>query len=211
MSATLNPRSTSKPPTTAARPPRRARVWALGAGGLALLVLLAVGMRLDPRELPSALIGRPWPALALPRLDDPGQSEDASAWSGRARVVNLWASWCGTCREEHPALMALAGTLRKQGRADQLIGLNYKDPTEAARGWLARLGDPYSRTLVDAEGRMAIELGVYGAPETFVVDAGGRIVWKHAGALTPELIAQEVLPRLADPGEVATTAPGGRP
>lgn len=164
----------------------------------ALIALLVSGLGKDPRELKSVLVGKPWPVLERPLL---GAGADAaprnlSAWAGRPLLVNLWASWCEACADEHPALMSLAGTLRAQGRAGQLIGLNYKDRADAASAWLAQRGNPYAATLVDADGRLAIELGVYGAPESFVVDAGGRIAWKHVGPLTPELIQREVLPRL---------------
>lgn len=194
------PHTLSAPPTgPAGAPPARRRwgLWAVGLGGLALLGLLAVGMTRDPRELPSVRLGQPWPDRAMPQLDRDGLV-NPTQWRGQARIVNLWASWCATCAEEHPALMALAATLRSQGRTDQLIGLNYKDPTGDARAWLARRGDPYATSLVDADGRLAIDLGVYGAPETFVVDAQGRIAYRHVGALTPEVIARELLPRLAE-------------
>lgn len=164
--------------------------------GLALLGLLAVGMRHDPRELPSVRVGTLWPDRALPQLLQAGTVDGRRDWRGQARIVNVWASWCGTCREEHPVLLSLAATLRAQGRGGQLIGLNYKDDATEARAWLQRLGDPFATSLVDADGRMGIELGVYGAPETFVVDAQGRIVFRHAGALTPEIVAQALLPRL---------------
>ncbi len=171
-------------------------LWAAFSAVLALLALLAVGMTRDPRELPSVLIGKPWPALSLAQLGGSGAPIGPAELRGKAHVINLWASWCGTCREEHPTLLELAQTLRAKGRADQLIGLNYKDSTADATAWLTQLGNPYSTSIVDGDGRLAIELGVYGAPETFVVDAKGIIVWKHVGALTPELIAREVLPRI---------------
>ena len=173
--------------------------------GLALLGLLAVGMRHDPRELPSVRVGTLWPDRALPQLLQAGTVDGRRDWRGQARIVNVWASWCGTCREEHPVLLSLAATLRAQGRGGQLIGLNYKDDATEARAWLQRLGDPFATSLVDADGRMGIELGVYGAPETFVVDAQGRIVFRHAGALTPEIVARELLPRLV------ALAPSPRP
>ena len=173
--------------------------------GLALLGLLAVGMRHDPRELPSVRVGTLWPDRALPQLLQAGTVDGRRDWRGQARIVNVWASWCGTCREEHPVLLSLAATLRAQGRGSQLIGLNYKDDATEARAWLQRLGDPFATSLVDADGRMGIELGVYGAPETFVVDAQGRIVFRHAGALTPEIVAQALLPRLV------ALAPSPRP
>lgn len=183
------------------RPSRpRWGLWGAFAAALALLALLGVGMTRDPRELPSVLIGKPWPAMALPQLGGAaeGRPMGPDHWRGKPRVVNLWASWCATCRIEHPALLDLSRTLQAQGRADQLIGLNYKDRPGDALAWLDRLGDPFATSLVDADGRLAIELGVYGAPETFVVDAHGTIVWKHVGALTPELIAREILPRLEE-------------
>lgn len=199
------------PPRPLSTRPQSTRPWLIGLGllVLALLVLLAAGMRNDPRELPSVRLGKPWPALALPQLKQPGQVDGAVQWRGQARIVNVWASWCGTCREEHPVLLSLAATLQAQGRAQQLIGLNYKDAPGEARAWLNSLGDPFSTSLVDADGRMGIELGVYGAPETFVVDAEGRIAFRHAGALTPEIVARELLPRLvAAPSAPARPGPG---
>jgi cytochrome c biogenesis protein CcmG, thiol:disulfide interchange protein DsbE len=178
---------------------RRWGLWAAFAAAAALLVLLAVGMTLNPRELPSALIGKPWPAMVLPQLGSAaadGAPIGAAQLRGKPRVLNVWASWCAPCREEHPALLELARQLKAQGRADQLIGVNYKDPNADATRWLGRLGNPYATTLVDANGRLGIELGVYGVPETFLIDARGIIVWKHVGVLTPELIAREVMPRL---------------
>ena len=185
-------------PSSPAPPAGPQRRWALTlslSGLLGLLVLLGVGMTRDPHELPSVLIGQPWPAGTLPALEE-GPPAGIEQWRGRARLVNLWASWCETCREEQPVLLALAGTLRAQGRSDQLIGLNYKDRRGDALAWLQRWGNPFDRNVADTDGRMAIELGVYGAPESFVIDAEGRIAWKHAGALTSELVAREVLPRL---------------
>lgn len=176
--------------------PMKTGVILAALGGLALLGLLAVGMRHDPRELPSVRVGTLWPDRALPQLLQAGTVDGRRDWRGQARIVNVWASWCGTCREEHPVLLSLAATLRAQGRGGQLIGLNYKDDATEARAWLQRLGDPFATSLVDADGRMGIELGVYGAPETFVVDAQGRIVFRHAGALTAEVVARELLPHL---------------
>lgn len=186
------------------RPASAARIrWGLWSGllaALALLSVLGVGMTRDPRELPSALIGKPWPAMTLPALQVDGSNLlapiDPAQWRGKPRLINLWASWCATCGEEHPALMALAEQLRAKGHSDQLIGLNYKDQAANAGAWLQRLGNPYHRSISDLQGRLAMELGVYGAPESFVIDASGLIVWKHVGALTPDLIAKEVLPRL---------------
>jgi cytochrome c biogenesis protein CcmG/thiol:disulfide interchange protein DsbE len=176
--------------------------WALSLtllAALALLLLLAVGMTRDPRELPSVLIGKPWPQIALPQLGSTaadGEPIGPAQLRGKARLVNVWASWCGVCVEEHPVLLKLSKTLRAQGRADQLIGLNYKDETTDANAWLRQYQNPFATVLVDADGRMGMELGVYGAPESFLIDAQGVIVWKHVGALTPALVTKEILPRL---------------
>ncbi|MCL1962158.1 MAG: DsbE family thiol:disulfide interchange protein [Desulfovibrionaceae bacterium] len=180
------------------------RRWALSltiAVVLALLALLAWPLltRHDPRELPSVLIGKSWPDMALPQLGSAaagGEPVGPAQLRGKARLVNVWASWCAVCVEEQPVLMALGETLRKQGRADQLIGLSYKDKPADATAWLRRYGNPFATVLVDADGRMGIELGVYGAPESYLIDAQGIIVWKHVGELTPEVVAKEVLPRL---------------
>ncbi|MFN0184447.1 MAG: DsbE family thiol:disulfide interchange protein [Aquabacterium sp.] len=184
------------------RPPRREPrllLWISVVLLLALLALLAAGMGRDPRALPSALIGKPWPDMALPTLQvngPDGPPVNGRSWHGQARVVNLWASWCAACRQEHAVLLDLQRRLQAAGRADALVGLNYKDARADAQGFLRDLGNPFAMTLVDAEGRLGIELGVYGAPETFVVDAEGRILHKHVGALTPAVVARELLPRL---------------
>ncbi len=187
--------------TTTSLPPPAARprwpLW-LGLAAMAgLLLLLGLGLRHDPRELPSVLVGKPFPAFALPLLDG-GRMQQADL-AGLPRIINVWASWCATCREEHPALLALAAELRAAGRSQQLLGLNYKDQDGAARRWLAADGNPYSASIVDADGRLGIELGVYGVPETFVTDAQGRIVHKHVGALTPQVVRDTLLPLLALP------------
>jgi cytochrome c biogenesis protein CcmG/thiol:disulfide interchange protein DsbE len=166
---------------------------------LALLLLLAVGLTRDPRLLPSVMIGKPWPNRALPQLGSAAADGDLVGpvqLRGKARLVNVWASWCAVCSDEQPVLLALGETLREQGRADQLIGLNYKDKMSDATAWLQRYGNPFATVLVDADGRMGIELGVYGAPESYLIDAQGTIVWKQVGELTPDLIAKEVLARL---------------
>ncbi|MDO5623660.1 MAG: DsbE family thiol:disulfide interchange protein [Pseudomonadota bacterium] len=162
----------------------------------ALLVLLAVGLTRDPRELPSALIGQPWPARALPVLEAPEHRMGPADWRGKARLVNLWASWCVTCLQEHPELTRLSKQLAAQGHADQLLGLNYKDKRADALGWLGRHGNPFFASVVDEDGRLGIDLGVYGAPETFVVDAQGVIRFKHVGALTDEIIRTRIVPLL---------------
>lgn len=152
----------------------------------------------DPSALPSALIGRPAPDLALPPLeglkgDDgaiPGFSR-ADLATGEVTLVNVFGSWCGPCRDEHPLLVSLA----KSGQ--RMVGLNYKDSPENARRFLGGLGNPYSRVGVDPNGRAAIEWGVYGVPETFVVDGKGRIAFKHVGPLTEESVRLKLLPAIA--------------
>ena len=158
---------------------------------LALFVALAwflyAGLSLNPREVPSPLIGKPAPAFALPRLDDPTQTVKREDLLGKVWVMNVWASWCAPCREEHPLVIALA----KQ-RKVPVIGLNYKDRPGDARNWLERLGNPYAATLIDFDGKVGIDFGVYGVPETFVIDAHGLVRFKHVGALTPQVISQKL-------------------
>jgi cytochrome c biogenesis protein CcmG/thiol:disulfide interchange protein DsbE len=166
---------------------------------LALFVALAwflyAGLSLNPREVPSPLIGKPAPAFALPRLDDPTQTVKREDLLGKVWVMNVWASWCAPCREEHPLVIALA----KQ-RKVPVIGLNYKDRPGDARNWLERLGNPYAATLIDFDGKVGIDFGVYGVPETFVIDAQGLVRFKHVGALTPQVISQKLEPLLKELG-----------
>jgi cytochrome c biogenesis protein CcmG/thiol:disulfide interchange protein DsbE len=166
---------------------------------LALFVALAwflyAGLSLNPREVPSPLIGKPAPAFALPRLDDPTQTVKREDMLGKVWVMNVWASWCAPCREEHPLVIALANQ-----RKVPVIGLNYKDRPGDARNWLERLGDPYAATLIDFDGKVGIDFGVYGVPETFVIDAQGLVRFKHVGALTPQVISQKLEPLLKELG-----------
>jgi cytochrome c biogenesis protein CcmG, thiol:disulfide interchange protein DsbE len=157
---------------------------------------LAVGLTRDPSTLPSALIDKPVPMFELPPLagrDGPGFS--SADLGGRASLVNVFASWCVPCRVEHPLLMALADD------GVPIYGINYKDPAEQANGWLAELGDPYSAIGADAQGRVAIDWGVYGVPETFVVDAEGRIRHRHVGPLQPRDVEETIKPLLAELAE----------
>lgn len=185
-----------------AAPRRRWGLWATVLLALALLVLLGVGMTRDPRALDTPGLGRAWPERALPLLADSaalgaaGSAVGPAQLRGKARLVNLWASWCATCQQEHPLLLGLAARLKQAGHGDQLVGLNYKDAPRDALAWLGRLGDPYGATLVDRDGRMGIDLGVYGAPENFVLDAQGVVRFKHAGPLTEALLREQVLPLL---------------
>ena len=157
-----------------------------------LAIYLAFGLTRDARVLPSALIDKPIPEFALPALF-PGEPGFATAdLKGKVAVVNVFASWCIPCRVEHPVLMRLA----EQGVP--IYGINYKDKPDDAERWLDRLGDPYTRTGADRDGRVAIDWGVYGVPETFVVDRQGRIVHKHIGVLKQEAFENDIMPLIDD-------------
>jgi len=161
---------------------------------LLLGALLAIGLTIADRktDLPSPLIGKPMPEFSLPVLGQPAVEVTRAELVGQPFLLNVWASWCVTCRVEHPVIDALA----KSGQL-QVIGLNYRDEAGDALAWLEHFGNPYALNLADVSGRTAIDFGVYAAPESFLVDANGQIVFKHIGELTPEIIEQEILPRLA--------------
>lgn len=154
---------------------------------------LAVGLGLNPREVPSPLIGKPAPDFALPRLDDPQRVVRRDELLGQVWMLNVWASWCTPCREEHPIVIDVA----RRGLAP-VYGLNYKDNRAAALQWLAGLGDPYRATLFDVDGRVGIDFGVYGVPETFVIDREGIVRFKHTGPLTPAVVRERIEPLLRD-------------
>ncbi len=154
---------------------------------------LAVGLTRDPSILPSALIGRPVPTFDLPPIegiDRPGLS--SADLKGRAVLVNVFASWCVPCRAEHPILLRLADS------GVPIYGINYKDKPDQIDAWLGELGDPFRRIGADRTGRVAIDWGVYGVPETFVIDAEGRIRHKFVGPLMPQDVDQTLLPMLAE-------------
>jgi len=159
--------------------------------GLALMFGLAM-MRDDPDALPTALAGKPAPAVQLQPLGDTPPFEDASLRDGQVKLVNFWASWCAPCRVEHPNLeqMAQAGI--------PILGVNYKDKPEAALKFLAELGNPFAGLGADTEGRMAINWGVYGVPETYVVDGNGNIIMRHAGPITQRTISETMLPAIQE-------------
>jgi cytochrome c biogenesis protein CcmG, thiol:disulfide interchange protein DsbE len=154
-----------------------------------LVMFLVVGLRLDPREVPSPLIGKPAPKFALPRLDNPSQTIRREDLLGKVWILNVWASWCAACRDEHPLLVEYARRKRVP-----IYGLNYKDTRDAGQQWLARFGNPYDASLFDQDGRVGIDWGVYGVPETFVVDREGTIRFKHIGALTPAILRERIEP-----------------
>ena len=167
-------------------------VLALGALGL-LVALLAIGLSLNPREVPSPLVGKPAPAFALPRLDQPGEKLSPEALRGKVWVLNVWASWCAPCREELPVLLALAKT-----KTVPIYGLNYKDRRDEALGLLKTYGDPYVASAVDADGRVGIDYGVYGVPETYVIDQAGVIRLKHIGPVTRETVEKKIVPMVRE-------------
>ncbi|MGB0956342.1 MAG: DsbE family thiol:disulfide interchange protein [Panacagrimonas sp.] len=167
--------------------------YALPVVGLAILAaFLAIGLRLDPRQVPSPLIGKPAPAFALPSLDEDRQIslEDLK---GRPVLVNFWASWCAGCRVEHPLLMRLA-----QEDGIEIVGMDYKDGPAVARAWLRRHGNPYRVIAQDRDGAVGLDWGVYGVPETYLLSADGRILFKQIGPMTQEAWEQEIRPLMQE-------------
>ncbi len=156
---------------------------------LALAAFLAKGLTLNPGELPSPLIDKPAPVFTSQRLPASDGEFDSQSMAGQVWVLNVWASWCAPCVQEHPVLKSLA----KQ-RAVPLVGLNYKDVPSDALTWLDRLGDPFTHLLGDEAGDVGLDWGVYGVPETFVIDRKGKVRYKHVGPLTPEDLEQKMLP-----------------
>ena len=163
-------------------------LWPLGIF-LVLVGFLAVGLTLNPREVPSPLVGKPAPAFDLPVLHRPEQRFVPGDMRGKVWLLNVWASWCASCRDEHPLLIGLA----KQGVLP-ILGLNYKDQGGDARRWLQQFGDPYQLSVVDADGRIGIDYGVYGVPETYLIDGEGVIRFKQIGPLTAEVLEKKIMP-----------------
>lgn len=165
-------------------------------GFLAVLALLGFGIwwssTHDLREVPSPLIGKPAPAFELPVLGDAQRSVGSRELAGEPYLLNVFASWCYACRDEHPILMREGKRL-----GVKLVGFNYKDEPADAQRWLAQFGDPYDVVVADYPGKVAIDFGVTGAPETFLVDAHGIVRYKYISPITPEVIAKELLPRIA--------------
>lgn len=159
----------------------------------ALIALLAVGLRLDPREVPSPLINKPAPMFQLPELAAPDRTFSPKELEGKVWMLNVWASWCTACREEHPVLVEFART-----GTVPLYGLNYKDQRADGLAWLQRFGNPYKLSAFDEQGRVGIDYGVYGVPETYLIDKHGVIRYKRIGPVTPELIQQKILPLIKE-------------
>jgi cytochrome c biogenesis protein CcmG/thiol:disulfide interchange protein DsbE len=186
--------------------------WILGAFA-ALVALLAVGLNLNPRDVPSPLVGKPAPAFTLAQLAEPEKTLSPKDMQGKVWLFNVWASWCVSCRQEHPVLVEFSKKVDIP-----LIGLNYKEVRgdggfdmskmpadeekklawQRANTWLAQHGNPYTLTVMDLDGRVGIDYGVYGVPETYVIDKAGVIRMKHTGPVTPEILAKKIMPLLAE-------------
>jgi len=156
---------------------------------VALVGFLAVGLTLNPREVPSPLVGKLAPAFTLPQLHDQDKTFSPADMTGKVWLLNFWASWCGGCKDEHPVLMRMA----KAGEVP-IYGMDYKDQRDEAQTWLRRHGNPYPLTAVDEAGRVGINYGVYGVPETYVIDKQGVIRYKQIGPLDDEVVAKKILP-----------------
>lgn len=159
---------------------------------IVLAVFLAIGLNRDPREVPSPLVGKPAPAFALPQLQKEA-SFGPHDMAGKVWLLNVWASWCVSCRVEHPVLVDLS-----KRKIAPIVGLDYKDQRPEALAWLARHGDPYDLSVADADGRVGIDYGVYGVPETYVIDKAGVIRFKQIGPVTPDVLEQKILPLIRD-------------
>jgi cytochrome c biogenesis protein CcmG/thiol:disulfide interchange protein DsbE len=162
------------------------------AAFVGLALIFGVGLRDDPRLLPSPLIGKPVPRFALPPVKGQTLGLSTANLEGHVSLVNVFASWCVACREEHPVLMGM----KAQGTVP-IYGIDYKDKPDDAARWLDTMGNPYARTGADLDGRVAIDWGVYGVPETYVIDRQGRIAFKQIGPITPEVLTQTIEPLVA--------------
>ena len=183
---------------------------------VALVLLLAVGLKLDPRDVPSPLVGKPAPLFSLEQVAAPGaarQTFSPQDMRGKVWLLNVWSTWCVSCRQEHPVLVDMA-----RRHALTLVGLNYKEvrgdaafdidkitpererqmALERANVWLKRHGDPYVLSTLDLDGRVGIDYGVYGVPETYVIDKDGIIRMKHTGPITPEIVTRKIVPLVAE-------------
>ena len=187
-------------------------VWIL-VGFAGLVALLAIGLGLNPRDVPSPLVGKPAPAFTLAQLAEPERTLSPKDMQGKVWLLNVWASWCVSCRQEHPILVEFSKKVDVP-----LIGLNYKEvrgdggfdmskmpPEEEkklawqrANKWLTEHGDPYKLTVMDLDGRVGIDFGVYGVPETYIIDKTGIIRMKHTGPITPDVLGKKIMPLLAE-------------
>jgi cytochrome c biogenesis protein CcmG/thiol:disulfide interchange protein DsbE len=160
-----------------------------GAIFIVLIGFFIVGLHRDPSLVPSPLIGKPAPAYSLTKVEDPQLKVASTDLLGKKHLVNVWATWCGGCRQEHEFLLQVA-----QQNVIPIVGIDWKDDMSSAQQWLTQLGNPYAATGFDGDGRVAIDFGVYGAPETFLVDERGVIIYKHIGILTADAWQNKLLP-----------------
>lgn len=167
-------------------------LWPL-IGFIVLVVLLAIGLNLNPREVPSPLVGKPAPAFALPRLDNPSKTFSPEEMKGQVWLLNVWASWCTSCLREHPVLLA---QVKQSGVT--LVGLNHQDADDQARAWLVRHGNPYQLTFSEPTGRLGLDLGIVAVPETFVIDKQGRIRHKFTGPVSEADWRKTLLPLIQE-------------
>ena len=159
---------------------------------IVLVGFLAVGLNRDPREVPSPLVGKPAPSFELAQLAEPARTFAPKDMQGKVWLLNVWASWCVSCRQEHPVLVEYS----KKGVP--VVGLDYKDQREDGLRWLKQFGDPYLLSAWDGDGRVGIDYGVYGVPETYLIDKTGVIRHKHIGPVTPETMEQKILPMMKE-------------
>ncbi|HNP36505.1 MAG TPA: DsbE family thiol:disulfide interchange protein [Woeseiaceae bacterium] len=168
-----------------------ARYVVLIVAFVGLVLVLSMGLRKDPSELPSPFLNKAAPAFDLPTLENPDQNISLADIKGKIALVNVWATWCVGCREEHAYLMQLA----KSGQVP-IYGINWRDSRADAARWLEQYGDPYVASGFDEDGRVGIDWGVYGAPETFLLDAHGTVLYKHLGPLSPAAWERDFLPKI---------------
>lgn len=162
-------------------------------GFVVLLGFLAVGLTLNPKEVPSPFIGKPAPAFRVPQLQADNRTIGPEDMRGKVWLLNVWSSWCVSCREEHPVLVDFA-----RQNLVTIVGLNYKDKREDGLAWLAERGDPYAMSAYDGNGTVGIDWGVYGVPETFVIDKAGVIRYKHTGPITPDSLNSKLIPLIKE-------------
>lgn len=160
---------------------------------IGLVIFLGIGLNLNPKEVPSPLIGKAAPQFSLPSLSDPSKVISPKQMLGQVWLLNVWASWCVACRYEHPILIEMA-----KKSLVPIIGLDYKDVRADGLNWLAQFGNPYQDSAFDEDGRVGIDYGVYGVPETFLIDKQGVIRLKHIGPITPEVITQKLQPMILE-------------
>lgn len=174
----------------------RALRFLVPSGIFAMLVaFFVIGLQKEPGKIPSPLLGKPAPAFALESLGDPASQVGSADFADRPWLLNVWATWCGGCRQEHGTLLAVA----REGRIP-VLGLNWRDDRALALQWLSQLGNPYVAVAFDPEGKTAIDWGVYGAPETFLIGADGKVLHKQIGPLTPEIWRRDFVPLITSAG-----------